>query len=126
MTNEQWILYLYGIYPSGGISLLVFMVCFFAWIIYIIDGLVYKNDKRNEININKENYFHTKMPMKLITIITIIVLTIGNFVPKKEIFLAMIATPILIENMKDGKLSKINKLIDGALDLAIEKIEEQK
>ena len=50
------------------------------------------------------------------------------FVPNKNAMLAIMAAPYAIESIKDadGKVMKINKLIDMSLDKAIEKLKQEK
>jgi len=110
--NEMLIVYLYGIYPEGGLSALLgsfsVLTLFAAW---VMDGpMMEPEDSRKFLK-----------KMKPLYIATIIVMTIGYFIPSKNIFLTMIATPHIIESLesKTGKLNKLDRLLDKALDEAL-------
>lgn len=118
MTNEQLIIYIYGIYPEGGLSgiLAIFSIAMASFI-----GILWVNSILDE---------KTKPLIKWskrLWVITAIVITVGYFIPSKNVFLAMVATPTLIESLenKDGKLHKVNKLLDMALDQATKELKEK-
>ena len=105
------IVYLYGIYPEGGISVSLGSI---AGINLFILGMMWVSNEEGTGQLFKRS--------KLLYIVTMIVWTVGYFIPSKNIFLAMVATPMIIESLesKTGKLNKIDKLLDKALDVALE------
>ena len=110
MTNEQWLIYLYGIYPEGGLSIAMLGVTVTLWLI-MLPFLEMITDKA----ITKMLKFN-----KIVTVITVIVLIIGYFIPPKNVFFTMIAAPYVKESLIDdkGKLHKLNNIIDSALTKA--------
>ena len=109
--NEMLIVYIYGIYPSGGISIVAFLFAL-SWAFYfIISGMT--NDE--------EHMKKAKKISKFLIPIVIFIWTVGYFIPPKNMFLTMIATPHIIDSLEDkaGKLNKIDRLLDKALNEAL-------
>ena len=52
-------------------------------------------------------------------------LTLGQLIPSKNTFIALVATPTLVQSLESGKLSKLNTLMDKALDKALKEIDKQ-
>ena len=119
MTKEQWIIYLYGIYPEGGWKALwtILLVCFLLFILIIF--AIHNVDKQN----GESSTLWEELPKQL-KIIPIIVLSIliflSNLVPNKNVFLALVATPTVVKYIKhtlnNDRLKKIDKLFDITLD----------
>ena len=118
MTNEQLIIYLYGIYPEGGLS--VMFMGAGATLLSII-GIIAGPTGQPEL---AKKWLKVLKPF---WVITGIVVTIGYFIPSKNTFLAIVATPSLIQSLEnsEGKLFKVNKLLNEALDVATEAIEDR-
>lgn len=131
MTNEQWLVYLWSIYPDGGytffwaISLLIYTGFIFILSIIHFDG--YKD----------ETTMWSKMGKWRIAIPSILVLFIflSQLVPKRDHFLLIIATPYAVEagksladslNDPTSKMSKLNQLVDKGLEKMLQKISEPK
>ena len=122
MTNEQWIIYLYGIYPGKGttviigLGLLITSITFVVMFVHELD-----NDRKDE------EFLRLKRIVRnfLIGFSTLAVLSI--FVPNKDIFLAMVATPTILESYKEenGKLNKIDSIIDKVLNRTEKLLEEK-
>ena len=114
--NEMLIIYLYGIYPEGEISLVMFSVSLLIVGMWFIIWITEK-DTVAEKFIQK---------WKFVFYISAIVWTVGYFIPSKNTFLTMVATPHIIDSLesKTGKLNKIDKLFNKALDKALENINE--
>ena len=140
MTYEQWLVYLYYIYPEGG------WITF--WGILLILGTV----AAAFIEFQHREYFDSTCPdsyyhpskswwFKLswkrfaVPVFAAIMLFLSNLVPSREGFLYIIATPYAVEVGKSliepidnptSKLYKLNQLTDNALDKAIKLLEEPK
>ena len=135
MTQEQWLVYLWAIYPNGGF--LVFWVICFAIVLFIIfisfvnisveDGFSLPKEQR-------EKYVWTKLGWWKISIPSILVLLIflSNLVPNREYFAYIVATPYVVDSGKsiietlddpNSKLSKLNKIMDKGLDKVLLELE---
>ena len=133
MTNEQWLVYLWSIYPSGGyqifwvISLiLVVALLNFAAINYFSDTSGYRYSEEE-----KDTYLWRKLGKYKVIVPSVLLLFIflSNLVPSnRNHFLYIIATPYvvdsgksIIESLQDpnSKLSKLNQMTDKALDKAL-------
>ena len=132
MTNEQWLVYLWSIYPNGGfqvfwvISLtLVVVFLTFAAVSYFSDtgGYRYSEEEKNTYLWRKLGKWKIIMPSVLLLFIFL-----SNLVPSREHFIYIIATPYVVESGKsivdslndpNSKLYKLNKMTDKALDKAL-------
>ena len=139
MTNEQWLVYIWSIYPNGGfqvfwaISLtLVVSLLTFAAINYFsdIDEYRYTEEEKN-------TYIWRKLGKWKIIVPSVLLLFffLSNFVPSREHFAYIIATPYVVESGKSivdslndpsSKLSKLNQMTDKALDKALMYLDEDK
>ncbi len=120
MSYEQLIIYIYGIYPTGGITvilLIAVVLMLVAW------GPI--TDMGENIGPVYQKWWNIFKPL---SIVTAVVLTLGYFVPDKNTFLVMVATPAIMESAqaKDGKLYRLDKIIDQALVRADELLKEEK
>lgn len=135
MTQEQWLVYLWAIYPNGGF--LVFWVICFAIVVFIIfisfigisaeDGFSLPKERR-------ENFVWTKLGWWKISLPSILVVLIflSNLVPNREYFAYIIATPYVVDSGKsiietlddpNSKLSKLNQIMDKGLDKVLLELE---
>ena len=124
MTNEQWLVYLYGIYPNGGISIFWFCGLLVSLIYIFIIWVGYC-----EANNKKETQFVKTGKWKYgIPIMFSILLLLSSFVPTRTTFMYIIATPYIVESGKSlidslqdptSKAYKINQLLDKGLDKAL-------
>ena len=139
MTNEQWLVYIWSIYPNGGfkvfwvISLtLVVALLTFAAASYFSDTGVYRYSEEE-----KNTYLWRKLGKWKIIMPSILLLFIflSNFVPSREHFAYIIATPYVVESGKSiveslndpsSKLSKLNQMTDKALDKALLYLDDDK
>ncbi len=115
MTYEQFIIYLYGIYPTGGITVAAIIIAMITISIYIIT---------TETEDLPKTFADLPRKIKVIVWVTVSTMVIGYFIPSKNAFLAIVATPLLMESAKDGRLDKIDQLLDMALAKAQKKITE--
>ena len=132
MTNEQWLVYLWSIYPNGEFQVfwvmclvLVIALLTFTAINYFSDisGYRYSEEEKNTYLWRKLGKWKITIPSVLLSFILL-----SNLVPSREHFLYIIATPYvvdsgksIIESLQDqnSKLYKLNKMTDKALDKAL-------
>ena len=131
MTNEQWLVYLWSIYPNGEIMK--------VWIVILLSfiGLIMLVAILHFDSYEYETTLWSKMGKWKIAIPSILVLFIilSYLVPKRDHFLLIIATPYvvdsgksIIESLQDpnSKLHKLNQMTDKALDKALKYLDEGK
>lgn len=139
MTNEQWLVYLWSIYPNGGFQVfwvmclvLVVALLTFTAINYFSDtsGYRYTEEEKNTYLWRKLGKWKVIVPSILLLFIFL-----SNLVPNREHFIYIIATPYvvdsgksIIESLQDpnSKLYKLNKMTDKALDKALLYLDENK
>ena len=131
MTNEQWLVYLWSIYPNG-LFIQIWVMLLIIFIIGMIPVAINHFDGYED-----ETTLWSKMGKWKIAILSILVLFIflSYLVPKRDHFLLIIATPYaveagksIIESLNDptSKLSKLNQMTDKALDKALKYLDENK
>lgn len=139
MTNEQWLVYIWSIYPNGGFQvfwvislIMVLALLTLAAANYFSDtgGYRYSEEKKNTYLWRKLGKYKIIMPSVLLLFIFL-----SNLVPNREHFAYIIATPYVIESGKSivdslndpsSKLSKLNQMTDKALDKALKYLDENK
>lgn len=126
MSQEQWIVYAYSVWPNGGWTS--------VWGALVIIGLFFSAMLLTIIHLDTIGRDVSKKLIKaswLCTLFTVIMLQIPFFIPDKKDMAAIIATPYiveggksLVESLKDPNLKsyKINLLIDKSLDKTVEEI----
>ena len=137
MTNEQWLVYIWSIYPNGGFQVfwviclvLVVLLLTFTAINYFSDtsGYRYSEEEKNTYLWRKLGKWKIIMPSVLLLFIFL-----SNLVPSREHFAYIIATPYVVESGKSivdslndpsSKLSKLNQMTDKALDKALKYLDE--
>ena len=137
MTKEQWLVYLWSIYPNGGFQIfwvmclvLVLGLLTFAAINYFSDisDYRYSEEEKNTYLWRKLGKWKIIMPSVLLLFIFL-----SNLVPNREHFAYIIATPYVVESGKSivdslndpsSKLSKLNQMTDKALDKALVYLKE--
>ena len=132
MTNEQWLVYIWSIYPNGGFQVfwvmclvLVVALLTFTAINYFSDisGYIYSEEE-------KDTYLWRKLGKWKVIVPSVLLLFIflSNLVPNREHFVYIIATPYVVESGKSivdslndhsSKLSKLNQMTNKALDKAL-------
>ena len=133
MTNEQLIIYLYGIYPDGGPTFfywsMVSVASFYLLIIFTdsTDYTERKNEDHRHYYKKSDWYKMGKIKIAIVAIpLTLIVLS--NFIPNKNVFLALVATPTVVsaikESLDDGKLKRIDNIFNKALNKAEQALDE--
>ena len=132
MTNEQWLVYIWSIYPNGGFQvfwviclILVFTFLCFTAASYFSDtgGYRYSEEEKNTYLWRQLGKYKIIVPSVLLLFIFL-----SNLVPNREHFAYIIATPYVVESGKSivdslndpsSKLSKLNQMTDKALDKAL-------
>ena len=132
MTNEQWLVYLWSIYPNGGFQvfwvislILVLALLTLAGASFFPDtgGYRYPEEEKNTYLWRKLGKYKIIVPSVLLLFIFL-----SNLVPSREHFAYIIATPYVVESGKSivdslndpsSKLSKLNQMTDKALDKAL-------
>ena len=131
MTNEQWLVYLWSIYPNGGFMHLwvVLLVLFTSGIMFA--GIFHFGEYRD----GNENSVWSKIGKWKIIIPSILVLFIflSLLVPKRDHFILILATPYAVEagksladslNDPTSKMFKLNQLVDKGLEKMLKELSE--
>ena len=129
MTNEQWLVYLWSIYPNGGFMHLwvVLLVVFAVGILFI--GIIHHDGDRDETTM------WSILGKWKIVIPTLLVLFIflSQLVPKRDHFILILATPYAVEAGKTladslsdptSKMFKLNQLVDKSLEKMLKEFSE--
>ena len=131
MTNEQWLVYLWSVYPDGGFLVFWFVCLAIFMFLLIFDFLFFIDDGGYDMTKeDQQNYMWYKLGLWKISIPTILLIFIllSNLVPKRDYFLYIVATPYVVDSGKsiidslqdpNSKLSKLNQMTDKALDKAL-------
>lgn len=132
MTKEQWLVYLWSIYPDGGFQVFwVICLCvvavflFIAAVSFFLDTNGYRYSEEE-----KDTYLWRQLGKWKVIVPSVLLLFIflSNLVPSREHFTYIIATPYVVESGKSivdslndpsSKLSKLNQMTDKALDKAL-------
>ena len=127
MTKEQWLVYLWSIYPQGGYQLF-YILCLCTFSIFMgFMLLVYRHERDSD----KPDTIWYKMGKWKVIIpsVLLVLILLCNLVPSnKNHFLYIIATPYVVDSGKsiidslqdpNSKLSKLNQMTDKALDKAL-------
>ena len=129
MTKEQWLVYLWSIYPQG-VFTQIWIVLFILFAITICFVAFNHFDGCED-----ETTVWSKMGKWKIGIPSLLVIFIflSLLIPKRDHFLLIIATPYvvdsgksIIESLQDpnSKLYKLNKMTDKALDKVLVYLDE--
>lgn len=128
MTNEQWLVYLWSIYPNGGYTIIYGIMLILSLLILILSYTTYL-DAVNSDNILEKTLWVMLGKWKIIIPFTLCtLLVISNLIPSKQNFMYIVATPYvvdtgksIIESLQDptSKAYKINQIMDKTLDKAI-------
>ena len=129
MTNEQWLVYLWSIYPNGGfLDLWIVLLILFA-VGILFTGIIHFDEYKDETTL------WSKLGKWKIAIPSILVLFIflSNLVPKRDHFLLILATPYAVEagksladslNDPTSKMFKLNQLVDKGLEKMLKELSE--
>ena len=129
MTNEQWLVYIWSIYPNGlFIQIWILALILFAGFLMIL-AIIHFDKYQNKITL------WTILGKWKIIIPSILVLFIflSNLVPKRDHFILIMATPYAVEagksltdslNDPTSKMFKLNQLVDKGLEKMLKELSE--
>ena len=129
MTNEQWLVYLWSIYPNGEFIQIwtTLFVTFIVGIFFI--GIIHHEGENDETTMwSKLGKWKIVIPS-----ILVIFIFISYLVPKRDHFLLIIATPYAVEagksladslNDPTSKIFKLNQLVDKGLEKMLKELSE--
>ena len=127
MTNEQWLVYLWSIYPSGGYQVF-YAILLIAYLFFIVFMLIMHSDTSDRYK-TETIWFKMGKWKIIIPSVLLVLIFLSNLVPSnRNHFLYIVATPYvvdsgksIIESLQDpnSKLSKLNQMTDKALDKAL-------
>ena len=130
MTNEQWLVYIWSIYPNGGFMHLwiVLLVTFAVGILFT--GIIHYDEGDRD-----ETTLWSRLGKWKIGIPSILVLFIflSLLVPKRDNFILILATPYAVEagksladslNDQTSKMFKLNQLVDKSLEKMLQELSE--
>ena len=131
MTNEQWLVYLWSVYPNGEF-IQIWITLLIVFIIGMIPVAINHFDGYED-----ETTMWSKLGKWKIVIPSILVLFIflSYLVPKRDHFLLIIATPYAVEagksladslNDPTSKMFKLNQLVDKGLEKMLKELSEPK
>lgn len=138
MTQEQWLVYIWSIYPNGGFQVfwvmslvLVLGLLTFAAASFFSDtgGYRYSEEEKNTYLWRKLGKYKVIVPSVLLSFIFL-----SNLVPSREHFAYIIATPYVVESGKSivdslndpaSKLYKLNSIMDKGLDKVLDELNKK-
>ena len=131
MTNEQWLVYLWSIYPNGTL-VQIWIVLLILFAVSMMMLATFHFDKYAS-----GNTLWSKMGKWKIAIPSILVLFIflSLLVPKRDHFILILATPYAVEagksladslNDPTSKMFKLNQLVDKGLEKMLKELSEPK
>ena len=129
MTNEQWLVYLWSIYPNG-LFIQIWVMLLIIFIIGMIPVAINHFDGYED-----ETTLWSKMGKWKIAIPSILVMfiIISYLVPKRDHFILILATPYAVEAGKSladslsdptSKMFKLNQLVDKSLEKMLKEFSE--
>ena len=129
MTNEQWLVYLWSIYPNG-----LFIQLWSTLLIVFAVGMVLVAAIHFD-GYEDETTVWSKLGKWKIVIPSILVLFIflSLLVPKRDRFILILATPYAVEagksladslNDPTSKMFKLNQLVDKSLEKMLKELSE--
>ena len=129
MTNEQWLVYLWSIYPNGEImNVWILLLLSFTVFIVIIGVMHFDGDEDETTLWSKSGKWKILIPSILVVFIIL-----SYLVPKRDHFLLILATPYAVEagkSLTDGlneptsKIFKLNQLADKGLEKMLQELPE--
>ena len=138
MTQEQWLVYIWSIYPNGGFQVfwvmclaLVLVFLFIAAASFFSDTNGYRYSEEE-----KDTYLWRQLGKYKVIIPSVLLLFIflSNLVPSREHFAYIIATPYVVESGKSivdslndpaSKLYKLNSIMDKGLDKVLDELNKK-
>ena len=131
MTNEQWLVYLWSIYPDGGFMIIWFILLIICTVFMAFAAVVHFDGYEDETTVwSKLGKWKIAIPSILVLFIFLSLL-----VPKRDHFLLILATPYAVEagktladslNDPTSKMFKLNQLVDKSLEKMLKELSEPK
>ena len=129
MTNEQWLVYLWSIYPNGlFIQIWATLLTIFAIGMAFIAAIHFDGYEDETTVWSKLGKWKIAIPSILVLFIFLSLL-----VPKRDHFLLILATPYAVEagksladslNDPTSKMFKLNQLVDKSLEKMLKELSE--
>ena len=129
MTNEQWLVYLWSIYPNGlFIQLWSILLIVFAMGMALIAAIHFDGYEDETTVWSKLGKWKIIIPSILVLFIFLSLL-----VPKRDHFLLIMATPYAVEAGKSladslsnptSKMFKLNQLVDKGIEKMLKELSE--
>ena len=141
MTQEQWLVYIWSIYPNGGFQVFWVMILALVVLFLIFTAKTYFSDisgwrATRYTETEKNTYLWRKLGKWKVIVPSVLLSFIffSNFVPSREHFAYIIATPYVVESGKSivdslndptSKLHKLNSIMDKGLDKVLEELNKK-
>ena len=129
MTNEQWLVYLWAIYPDGGFEILWIILLFMTCLVLAIFLVGYSDAGKDKTN---TLWFKMGKFKILIPSFLILMIFLSNLVPNRNYFMLIVATPYIVDSSKSlvdslqdptSKAYKINQMMNKAIDKALAELD---
>ena len=129
MTNEQWLVYLWSIYPNGG-----FMHLWIVLLVLFTTGIMFASIFHFNGYTEQKTLWSILGKWKIIIpSILVLFIFLSLLVPKRDHFILIIATPYAVEagksladslNDPTSKMFKLNQLVDKGLEKMLKELSE--
>ena len=129
MTNEQWLVYLWSIYPNGG-----FMHLWIVLLVLFTTGIMFASIFHFNGYTEQKTLWSILGKWKIIIpSILVLFIFLSLLVPKRDHFILILATPYAIEAGKTitdslsdptSKVFKLNQLVDKGLEKMLKELSE--
>ena len=129
MTNEQWLVYLWSIYPNGG-----FMHLWIVLLVLFTTGIMFASIFHFNGYTEQKTLWSILGKWKIIIpSILVLFIFLSLLVPKRDHFLLILATPYAVEAGKSladslsdptSKMFKLNQLVDKGLEKMLKELSE--
>ena len=129
MTNEQWLVYLWSIYPNGG-----FIELWGVLLVLFTTGIMFASIFHFNGYTEQKTLWSILGKWKIIIpSILVLFIFLSLLVPKRDHFLLILATPYAVEagksladslNDPTSKMFKLNKLVDKGLEKMLKELSE--
>ena len=129
MTNEQWLVYLWSIYPNGG-----FLHLWITLLVLFVAGIMFASIFHFNGYTEQKTLWSILGKWKIIIpSILVLFIFLSLLVPKRDHFLLILATPYAVEagksladslNDPTSKMFKLNQLVDKGLEKMLKEFSE--
>ena len=129
MTNEQWLVYLWSIYPNGE-----FMQLWSVLLVLFATGIMFASIFHFNGYTEQKTLWAVLGKWKIIIpSILVLFIFLSLLVPKRDHFLLILATPYAVEagksladslNDPTSKMFKLNQLVDKGLEKMLKELSE--